>query len=165
MDQRESARYPVAKERQGCELHFKNEQLSGKLLDESFGGFAILVRWPKATPIQVQQELEVKTHFGWFRTKIVHIRELRPTSAAVKDWQAANAAIRHSPQEVTWYQFGVRRLGNVAESTDELAREAASATAHSSDLQPTSRCIRVALGVGLGTLLLMIIAVAVWCRH
>jgi hypothetical protein len=163
-EQRISARYPVSKEHQGCEIKVNAERIPGKLLDESMGGFAVLVKWPKEAASDAKpQSIEIKTYFGWFRAQIIHVSEVQPSAKDLADLTSATA--NFSGKETRWCRLGLRRVGQVAKTDTELAEVEAMEANMPSAMQPSSYFGRIFLGVNLALLIATILVVSFYLRR
>jgi len=73
-DQRQSYRIPVTTVRRGCELTVGDQTLSARLLDQSAGGFAVLV--DRLAGLDVDHMAQLATDSGSYSVRVVHIAEL-----------------------------------------------------------------------------------------
>ena len=97
-NQRTSFRCTVAESRQDCILRIGQRALPAKLIDESVGGFAILV--DELAGLENEQTAELATDAGSFTVRIVHISKVTPTDINI-------AADRETP----CFRLGLVRLG------------------------------------------------------
>ena len=74
--------------------------MSARLLDESAGGFAVLVHHPPA--LSVGQPAQLHTDSGWFEVRIVNVREAAPP-------EGGSEADPTGPEP--WFRVGLLRLG------------------------------------------------------
>ena len=75
-DQRKSFRCPVADSRMECVLQIGATRVPGRLLNESAGGFSVLVDGPLS--LGVDQTAELHNDSGWFEVRVVHVMEVSP---------------------------------------------------------------------------------------
>jgi hypothetical protein len=101
-DQRKTFRCTVAESRQCCELKVGDETLPARLLDESLGGFAVLV--DRLAGLEVDRTAELSTDAGWFLVRVVHVAEADPPEG---EEVAAE-------EPATWFRLGLLRLGDAA---------------------------------------------------
>jgi hypothetical protein len=76
-NQRLSFRCTVADTRQRCELRIGADVLPATLLDESAGGFGVLVE--RLAGLEVNQTAELRTDTGWSLVRVVHLSEANPS--------------------------------------------------------------------------------------
>ena len=100
LEQRESFRCRVLDSRQGCELTIGSNLLPGTLLDESAGGFSVLVDRPPG--LSAEQTAELRTESGWFAVRVVHVAPVVPSEG--------NGAAAAEAQD-QWFRLGLSRLG------------------------------------------------------
>ena len=101
-DQRKSFRCAVAEARQSCELKVGPIVMPASLVDESSGGYAVVVDRP--TGLDVNQTAELRTDAGWYAVRVVHITKVQP-----RQYEGVSLT-RPGP----WYRLGLRRLGEAA---------------------------------------------------
>jgi hypothetical protein len=101
--------------------------LTGTLLDESIGGFSVLVGSQES--IATGEKIQIRTDGGWFDARIVHVGEIMPTAEDL-DAVAAKHGFVYEKKAVTvtvdeiggseavdktrWVRLGIRRLGKIA---------------------------------------------------
>jgi hypothetical protein len=102
-DQRKSFRCPVAESRQRCALLLDTGPAPGRLLDESAGGFSVLVAC--AAEPNVGQTVKIETDSGWFSVRVAHVSEA-PQPA---DTDAATLP-ESAPR---WFRLGLVRLREI----------------------------------------------------
>jgi hypothetical protein len=86
---RKSPRWKVSKDQQLCGVRIGNEILPGSLIDESDGGFALVV--DAASHLKVGQKIELNTYQGWCKVRIVHVKQVAPPKDAAIQ---ANSCLR-----------------------------------------------------------------------
>ncbi len=99
-DRRTAFRCPVVAARSPCTLQVGESQLPARLLDESTGGFGVLVENPPA--LSVGQAARLLTDSGWFEVRVTHIAE-----AAAPEGKKTDGSERPS----SWFRLGLLRLG------------------------------------------------------
>jgi hypothetical protein len=129
-NQRKSPRIPVASPRPICQLKLGSAVLPAMLLDESKGGFAVLVG--ESPGISANQRAQLCTNRGWFNCRIVHVKKVVPTqiitgpSGSEEDSAGEDGAARITPADIgrfpngvqgPWLRLGIRRLRRIAPST------------------------------------------------
>ena len=81
IEDRKSCRVEVPPSRQACELKVGADVVSARLVNESRGGFAVLV--DRLNGIKVGKKVELRTTTGRFRVRVVYIKKVaRPKDAA-----------------------------------------------------------------------------------
>jgi len=151
-DQRDSLRCPVETTRQACEITIGTVRYPARLLDESAGGFAVLVRLPLGAPLRREAVLGVDNH--WFRAGIVHASEI----TAVEESERNAASVpTESADDGVWYRLGLRRLAEIQTPFD--VRVSQSPTKESR-LSPTTRAPRTTLIIVSTGILFAILAAA-----
>jgi hypothetical protein len=76
-------RNPVPKERQSCELKVGADLLPALLVDESKGGFAVLIDCREE--LKCGKKASLHTDMGWFQVRIVYSKKTaRPTHVSSK---------------------------------------------------------------------------------
>jgi hypothetical protein len=93
-DDRKSYRYPMPKARQSCELKVGDDLLPAVLLDESKGGFAILI--DRLNGLKSGKKAELHTDMGWFKVRIVYIK-------------SAERPAYSDPSSDCWFRLGLRK--------------------------------------------------------
>lgn len=78
-DQRKSSRHPVPESRQRCEVKIEGEILPAWLLDESAGGFAVLVSSVGAEILN--QRIELRVDGMYFDVRVAHVAEVVPKTS------------------------------------------------------------------------------------
>jgi hypothetical protein len=95
-DQRKSRRRTVPKVRQSCKVKVGIKVLSALLVNESHGGFAILI--DHLDSLTVGKKIELHTDMGGFLVRIVYIKTIaRPKDATAKC--------------DSWFQLGMKKIG------------------------------------------------------
>ena len=91
---RKSVRNQVPQARQSCELKVGAEVVPALLVDESRGGFAILI--DRLEGLKSGKRAKLHTDTGWFEVRIVYVRKAAPPpgSASKSD---------------TWFRAGLRK--------------------------------------------------------
>ena len=100
-DLRGSFRCPVAESRQHCVLHVGGELHPGRLLDESAGGFAVLL--DKQPNVEVAQTALLQTDSGYFQVRVMYMAEA-PTPLGSR--------LPESDVPTQWFRLGLGRLGD-----------------------------------------------------
>jgi hypothetical protein len=100
-DQRKSFRFPATSVSPPCELRVGEETASARLMDESAGGFSIVVGGLSQELTKQKAQLLVKG--VWYNVDIVHVQEIIPPEDEAE-------LIDRGP----WFRLGLRRLGEVA---------------------------------------------------
>lgn len=125
---RKSVRHRVPPGQQSCEWKVEANQVSGKLLDESDGGFCVLI--PDLLGVGICERAQLRTTDGWVWVTVIHIAE-------VQSGHASSEA--DSPR--TSYRVGVQHLQKVIPG-EEPCEGFSVATSHS-----LWRAVVVAVGV------------------
>lgn len=146
-DQRKSYRCVVDETRRQCELKVGSCATPAKLLDESAGGFSVLVNHPHE--LTLNQTVEIRVVDDWFHARIVHIQEINPTTKGKTDPQDTEPGHR--------FRLGLRRLGN-AELPDQSA---ISRLADALRFRPGQRQSSGTMSMIIFGVLLAVVAVAV----
>lgn len=95
-DKRRSSRRTMTMARQSCELRVGARVLSALLVNESHGGFAVLI--DRLCWLEVGKKVELHTDMGWFMARIIYINKVaRPKAAASKC--------------DSWFQLGMKKIG------------------------------------------------------
>ena len=102
LDQRQSPRRTVADSGQRCELKIGSCVVPAELLDQSAGGFSVLIN--HLSSAAAKQKAQLHRNGIWFNVRIIHVREVQPRKVA----DAADT------EEGPWFRLGLRRLGEVA---------------------------------------------------
>ena len=99
-EDRKSSRIAVPAARQSCELKVGDDLLSALLVDESRGGFAVLI--DRLEGIELGKKADLRTDRGWFKVRIVYIAEAAP-----------HAHPAHSdPKCDSWFRLGLRKASS-----------------------------------------------------
>jgi len=98
-NRRESFRCAVADTRQNCAINVGSEVRQARLLNQSAGGFAVLVDRP--ADLNIGDTAELRTDAGWFTVRLVHVEEVE----AINDDAVAS-------QQSPWFRLGFSRLGD-----------------------------------------------------
>ena len=98
-DRRGSFRCPVADSRMGCVLQVGAKRVPGRLLNESAGGFSVLVGGP--LDLGVDQTAELHSDSGWFEVQVAHVMEASPPEGG----DAKSSEEEPGP----WFRLGLRR--------------------------------------------------------
>jgi hypothetical protein len=93
-DDRKSSRNPVPKSRRACELKVGGDLLPAVLVDESAGGFAVLI--DRVEGLKSGKRAEFHTDMGWCKVRIVYIKK----SAAPAGADAKSDC---------WFRLGLRK--------------------------------------------------------
>jgi hypothetical protein len=101
-EKRRSFRCPIPASRRGAELSFGPIRLPAELVDESAGGFSVLVGDPRG--LVVHGTARLRTANGWFEVQVVNIRRLGPQPGE-PDGAAADGCAR--------FRLGLKRLGEL----------------------------------------------------
>ena len=104
-DRRGSFRCPVADSRQGCMLQVGAERLPARLLDESAGGFSVLVERPAGLVLDVGQTVQLQSDSGWFEVRVVRVVEAEPPDG--------NDAQHSEDGPGSWFRLGLLRLHEI----------------------------------------------------
>jgi hypothetical protein len=100
-DQRKSARCTAVESCQRCELKIGSCVVPASLLNESAGGFSVLVN--DLSGVAAKQKAQLYRNGVWFNVRIIYFREVKPRKVA----DAADA------EEGPWFKLGLRCLGQV----------------------------------------------------
>jgi hypothetical protein len=95
-DKRRSSRRTIPKARQSCELKVGARVLSALLVNESHGGFAVLI--DRLCWLEVGKKVEVHTDMGWFMARIIYINKVARPKAATSKCDS-------------WFQLGMKKIG------------------------------------------------------
>ncbi len=104
-DRRESFRCPVADSRQGCVLQVGDTRLPGRLVDESAGGFSVLVQRPLGLVLDVGQTAELGSDSGWFKVRLMHVAEAEPPEGG--------DAKSSEEEPSSWCRLGLLRVRDI----------------------------------------------------
>jgi len=96
INDRKSPRCPVPPDRQPCELKVGANVLSASLVNESKGGFAVLIDRLDGIKTGKKVELVMKTRS--FTVKVVHITKVAPPENA-------------PPECNSWFRLGMKKTG------------------------------------------------------
>ncbi len=99
-NRRESCRFLVVDTLQRCELQVGEELLSARMLDESAGGFAVLVE--HLAGLSVDQTAHLHTAAGWFKVRVANLTEIEPSE---------DDATVEAETSGPWFRLGLQRLG------------------------------------------------------
>jgi hypothetical protein len=102
-DQRQSFRCRVADSRQACALEVGASIVPGRLLNESAGGFSVLV--DHLSGLSVDQTATLHTDSGRFGVQVMHVAE----TAAPPGANSQDSEDEPSP----WFRVGLRRLDEI----------------------------------------------------
>ena len=100
-DQRSSFRCLVAESRRQCALRIGEETLPAWLLDESAGGFSVLVDRP--LNLETEQTILLQTDSGWFNVRVTSTVETPPPE---------DCEVVDSEKPTEWFRLGLQRLGD-----------------------------------------------------
>ncbi len=93
-EDRKSPRYPVPEARQACELRVGADLLPALLIDESSGGFAILIS--DLEGLKPGKRIRLHTDMGWYKVRVVYVnRAAHPTHS--------------DPDCECWFRLGLRK--------------------------------------------------------
>lgn len=109
-DLRGSFRCPVAESRQHCVLHVGGERYPGRLLDESAGGFAVLL--DKQPAVEVAQTALLQTDSGCFQVRVMYMAEALPP---------LGSRLPESDAPTQWYRLGLGRMGDALPEQEPMA--------------------------------------------
>jgi hypothetical protein len=93
-DERRSRRCPVPPDRQACELKIGSALLSAYLLNESEGGFCVVI--DRLEELKTGDKVTIQTDAGTFTVRIVHIQQIVPPDGAPADSDS-------------WFRLGVKK--------------------------------------------------------
>lgn len=94
IEERRSLREKVPPERQPCEIEARGKVLSALLVNESEGGFALLVE--EGEGLKVGKKVELRTNTLSFTVRVVYLRKIaRPENACSKS--------------DSWFRVGVKK--------------------------------------------------------
>jgi hypothetical protein len=93
-DERKSVRSQVPEARRSCELKIGADVLPALLVDESRGGFAVLI--DHLDGLKSGKKAKLHTDMGWFQVRIVYIRK------------TARPSFSNSKSD-TWLRLGLRK--------------------------------------------------------
>ena len=79
-DERKSVRNQVPQTRQSCELKIGTDVAPALLVDESRGGFAILIDCREG--LKCGKKARLHTDTGWFLVRIVYVKKAAPPSGS-----------------------------------------------------------------------------------
>jgi hypothetical protein len=94
-DDRKSCRIRVSEDRRSCDLKFGAVVLPALLMDESRGGFAVLV--DRLDGLKAGKKANLRTDAGWFKVRVIYIQE------------AVRSPFSDSKCEC-WYRLGLRKV-------------------------------------------------------
>ncbi len=79
-DERKSRRSRVQQGRQSCELKVGADLLPALLVDESRGGFAVLI--DRLEGLKSGKRVKLRTDMGWFKVRVIYVKKAaRPAHA------------------------------------------------------------------------------------
>ncbi len=107
-DRRKSFRCPVWHSRQDGELKVGAVWIPVQLLDESAGGFAVLV--DSLPHIKVDDAAQFRTEAGWFDVRVANVTQLEPAETADKEGSQGSA---ETEQPTPVFRLGLDRLGEL----------------------------------------------------
>jgi hypothetical protein len=87
----------------GCVLQVGAKRVPGRLLNESAGGFSVLVGGP--LDLGVDQTAELHSDSGWFEVQVAHVMEASPPEGG----DAKSSEEEPGP----WFRLGLRRLREI----------------------------------------------------
>jgi hypothetical protein len=95
-DQRKSSRQAVPSSRQPCELKIGANVISAVLVNESQGGFGVLVS--SLEGVKIGKKVQLRIDAGWFTVRVVYINKAAP------------------PQKTdvkcdVWFRLGLKKAG------------------------------------------------------
>jgi hypothetical protein len=102
-DQRKSFRCAVADSRRCCQLKIGDSVLPAAMLDESAGGFSVLVE--RLPDLSAGQTAVLHTKTGTFDVRVVHGVQVEAAEAA-----SSVTGVPHGP----WFRLGLSRLGETS---------------------------------------------------
>lgn len=114
-DQRKFPRIATLRPRPTCAVKLGNGVVSGLILDESKGGWAILITDRPA--IQTGQAIVVRDERGWYAAKVMHVEPILATSflASRSEWDIGEENRHLSATEgELWLRLGVQRGEKIA---------------------------------------------------
>lgn len=100
-DQRSSFRCLVAESRRQCALRIGEKTLPAWLINESVGGFSVLVDRPPN--LEAEQTALLQTDSGWFKVRVMSVVEVPPPE---------DCDIVKSKEPTEWFRLGLQRLGD-----------------------------------------------------
>jgi hypothetical protein len=93
-DERKSCRFQVPEGRQSCELKVGASLLPAMLVDESKGGFAVLIE--RLEGLKSGKKVALRTDLGWCKVRIIYVRKAAPP---------ANSDAKSD----CWFRLGLRK--------------------------------------------------------
>ena len=81
-DDRKSPRNRVPDARQSCELRVGNDVLPALLVNESRGGFAVLI--DRLEGLECGKKVKLHTDMGWFKVRIMHTEKVAPPATPIR---------------------------------------------------------------------------------
>ena len=93
-DDRKSCRNPVPEARQPCELNIGDNLIPALLMDESRGGFAVMI--DRLEGVKSGKRAKLRTDAGWVNVRIIYIKKAAPPAYS-------------DPQSDCWFRLGLRR--------------------------------------------------------
>lgn len=101
-NQRSSFRCPVTESRQNCTLQVGGDQYAGRLLDESVGGFSVLLE--KNPNLEIKQTTLLQTDSGLFNVRVMYLAEASPP---------IGSRLLETDVPTQWFRLGLERVGDV----------------------------------------------------
>jgi len=112
-EQRQSFRCPVSGARQEGELKVGEMRMPVRVLNESAGGFAVLVDGPPG--VEAGALVQLRANAAWFEAKVTSITRLEPPKTAD---EGAEESATGGPA----FRVGLCRLGEIASPDEENSR-------------------------------------------
>jgi hypothetical protein len=157
-DQRKSYRCVVPAKCQECEVRTGSIIRPAKLLDESSGGFSILVRKP--FQVTARQIIQLHTTSGWYNARVVHITDnvrRMPTDE--------NPISEGGDQEDVWIRLGLCRLCEIGSPEASFFRWPSFGFANlPGRWESSSAMSRMMLGMAV-TLVVVAASLGILCVH
>ena len=100
-NQRESYRCPVADSRQNCILQVGDDHFSGRLMDESAGGFSVMLE--KKPTLEIKQTAQLQTDGVWFNVRVMYLAEASPP---------IGSRLTDTDVPTQWFRLGLSRIGD-----------------------------------------------------
>jgi hypothetical protein len=95
-DQRKSSRQPVKGPQQPCELKVGSHVLPALLVNESHGGFAVMVE--SADGLKTGRKVQLRTTAGWVSVRIVYLNKVASPKSTDRQCDS-------------WFRLGLRKSG------------------------------------------------------
>jgi hypothetical protein len=112
-EQRQSFRCPVSGARQEGELKVGEMRMPARVLNESAGGFAVLVDGPPG--VEAGALVQLRTNAAWFEAKVASIIRIEPP-------KTENEAEEGDATGGPTFRLGLCRLGDIASPDEENSR-------------------------------------------